>query len=620
VQAVDSPAGGLPDGVVVSQNPVDWTPQVLDGRVDAIALTGDRVVVGGSFSRVRQAGSSTVLKRRNLFAFNAATGAVDPRFVPDPDNDVSAVVSAPDGRAVFVGGLFGRIAGRPASRLAKLDVADGRPTPGFRVAVTWRVDDLAVSGSRLFVAGGITAVNGAARSGLAAVDAGTGVLDPGVAVPFTNPRRGLLFVNRLAVRHDGSRLVALGSFTRVAGQSRPQIAVLDISEGGVRLAAWQTNSYGPPCSPDLDTYMRGVGVSGDGSYMVIVTTGHRARPLCDSAARFELNVNGSDLRPTWVDYTGGDTLTGVGVTDAAVYVGGHPRWMNNPYNHGTGLDAKPGVGSVRRWGMAALDPANGLPLPWNPVREPRGLGVFAFLATPQGLWVGSDTDNIGGEYHPRLAMMPVKGGTRRTPPVAGRLPGALYAAGAGGDRRLSRQTFDGQRLGPTNLVGGTVDWSKARGVFAVDGNVYAGWADGRLDIRHFDGTAFGPATALNLGGLSGLPAAMFPVSKLTGMAFDDRRGRIYYTIDGDHRLFYRYFTPDGGVVGGQPFVVGGPTDGVDWQTVRGLALAADRLYFARTDGRLYRVTMRDGSPVRGTLSQIDHRRNWASRGLFLFPR
>src|SRR5262245_49096129 len=103
VQAVDSAGGGLPAKVVASTNPVDWTPQVLDGRVSTIAHVGDRIVVGGSFGHVRPAGSKTVLRRRNLFSFNAATGAVDPNFVPDPDNDVAAAVAAPGGRSVFVG-------------------------------------------------------------------------------------------------------------------------------------------------------------------------------------------------------------------------------------------------------------------------------------------------------------------------------------------------------------------------------------------------------------------------------------------------------------------------------------------------------------------------------------
>jgi hypothetical protein len=217
-------------------------------------------------------------------------------------------------------------------------------------------------------------------------------------------------------------------------------------------------------------------------------------------------------------------------------------------------------------------------------------------------------------------MMPVKGGGPLTSPVGGRLPGVLYTAGPGGDRRLTKQTFDGRNVGARNPVGGTVDWSKARGVFAVDSNIYAAWDSGRFDVRHFDGTAFGPATPVDVDGLSRLSAAMFPVSRLTGMAFDDRRGRLYYTIDGDRRLFYRYFTRDGAVVGGQPFVVSGAGDGLDWRNVRGLTLVGDQLYFARSDGALQRAAVQAGRPVPGSVTQIDHRRNWACRGMFLFPR
>ena len=36
-----------------------------------------------------------------------------------------------------------------------------------------------------------------------------------------------------------------------------------------------------------------------------------------------------------------------------------------------------------------------MPLAWNPGRNPRGAGAYALLATPQGLYVGSDTNYIG---------------------------------------------------------------------------------------------------------------------------------------------------------------------------------------------------------------------------------
>ena len=38
-------------------------------------------------------------------------------------------------------------------------------------------------------------------------------------------------------------------------------------------------------------------------------------------------------------------------------------------------------------------------------------------------------------------------------------------------------------------------------------------------------------------------------------------GRLYYTLTGDTRLYYRRFTPEGGVVGADTFVASGAGDG-----------------------------------------------------------
>ena len=91
------------------------------------------------------------------------------------------------------------------------------------------------------------------------------------------------------------------------------------------------------------------------------------------------------------------------MTGAAVYVGGHQRYLDNP----NGSDAKgAGAGAVSRVGIGAVSPATGKALSWNPTRT-RGVGVRSFAVTPTGLIVGSDTEQLGHEYHGRVGMFPL---------------------------------------------------------------------------------------------------------------------------------------------------------------------------------------------------------------------
>jgi hypothetical protein len=598
--------------VVVSANPVDTTPNVLDGQVNAIVQVGGKMIAGGTFTQVRR-GGGTILTRNNIFAFDPATGAIDTAFVPSLNGAVNALEAASDGQSVFVGGTFTSVNGVTVNRLTKLNVADGQRVTAFSANTTGQVRDLARRGGRLFVGGDFGTIKGQSRSRLAAVNETSGDVDPNLNLPFAGTHNGgTTNVYKFDVDPAGTRLIAIGNFTTVAGVARRQAALLNVAAGGpATVANWQTDRYSAACASVFNTYMRAVDMSPDGSWFVIVTTGaYRAGTLCDTAARWESGATGSGLQPTWVSYTGGDTLYSVAITGTAVYVGGHQRWHNNPFSGDS-----PGAGAVPREGIAALDPVNGLPFTWNPGRS-RGVGVFALYSTTQGLWEGCDTERLGGEFHARLGMFPTAGGV--TPPQQriGALPGDLYRLGA--DGTLVRRSFDGTGFGPPVTVNTGVNWSPARGAYMISGQLFAGWSDNNVNVRTFNGSTVGTASNLNLYGLNGgAVGANFPVSTVTGMFFDPARGRLYYTLTGDNRLLYRGFEFQSGIMGAEVFVAAATGFG----NVRGMTMAGGNIYFANTAGTLSRVAFAGGAP-QGAVTPISGPGidgiNWASQGLFVF--
>jgi hypothetical protein len=614
VEMTPAAAVNTPHSVLVSADPVNWTPHVPAGRVNAIVQIGNRVIVGGDFTAVRQTAGGSNIPRTYIFAFNATTGVIDTGFAPTLDGAVLALAPAPDGN-VFIGGNFNRVNGASSLKLAKLNVTNGQRITSFTATANSRVRDLVVRGNKLYVAGVFTTLAGTARERLGAVDATTGAIDPNLNLPITVARTAgtTPSVYAMDVSPDGSKLFAIGNFTRIGGVERWQAGMINLGTPAT-VANWETDRFRRTCSSSFDTYMRDVDFSPNGAYFVIVATGAfdggaGSGSLCDTASRWETAIVGENLNPTWVDYTGGDTLSSVAVTGTVVYIGGHQRWVNNPF---AGDSAGPGA--VPREGIAALDPVNGLPFSWNPGRT-RGVGVFSLYSTPAGLWVGSDTDRLGGETHMKLGMFPTAGGATIPTNQVYDLPSDLFNApiAVGTVNSLGRRSFDGTAVGQHGtLQTPGFDWSTTRGAMVVNGVLYHGTSGGQLVAHSFDGSTLGPGQTVNLNGLTN-----FPLANVTGMFFDAERERLYFTVSGDANLYWRWFTPQSRIVGAERFVAGG---GVNWALARGVTMSEGRIYFARTDGNLYAVNFVNGAPsgVASVVSPLTAGYNWASRGLFVF--
>jgi hypothetical protein len=393
-------AADLAQSSVVSANPVDFTPHVQDGTVWTMAVVGDTVVVGGAFTKVTDSSRRHTYARKNIFAFGLNDGEIR-SFAPEVDGAIYALAPGADG-SVYAGGAFKTVNGSGQRGLTRLSLGNGQRFSSFRANINWGdVRSLATRGSFLYAAGTFSAINGVGRAALARMNAGSGAVDTGFDAKLTAPGLSRTRVEHFDISPDGRRLVAVGALLRASGYDRTQIAMFDVSTSRAILLNWYTDAYKPQCLKGFDTYLRQVKFAPDGSYFVVAATGRASAPdkLCDSAARFETGGSGRH-NPTWVQRTGGDSLYAVAVTGSAVYLGGHQRYFDNPY----GTDAKgPGPGAVSRPGIGAVSPATGRALPWNPTRD-RGVGVRCFVVTPRGLLVGSDTDQLGHEYHGRVGM------------------------------------------------------------------------------------------------------------------------------------------------------------------------------------------------------------------------
>ncbi|QYG91236.1 PKD domain-containing protein [Iamia sp. SCSIO 61187] len=591
------PAGGVAPvaaahSTQVNALPNEATPHALDGSVRTVAVVGDTVFMGGDFTQAANP-DRTPVARSWILAFDKATGVVRSGWAPQLDGTVHSIVPAEDGQSVYVAGAFKTVNGARQPKVARLRVSDGG-LMDFKPAVDATVYTLALVGNRLWMGGVFKNIQGRSLR-VAAVDAQTAVIDDRMSIPFTGTHHGIGDgkIWRIEPSPDGRHVLVGGSFSAVGGQPRGQIAKIDIAADGTpTLSPWSTTRYAPTCASSIADSLRDISYSPDGSYFVIGTSGglpsNDNSTLCDTTARWE-DTDTPNSQPTWVNPTGGDSVYSVEVSGAAVYVGGHFRWSNNVNGRDRLMP-----GGVGREGIAALDPANGVPLSWNPGRD-RGQAVWQMLSTPDGLYVASDTDRIARYlYRGRIAFFPVAGGAPVPQPANMVLPGAFHQYVPSGPARVISRSYDGTTVGnPETVATPPSDFSNLTGAFRVDGTLYTAHSDGTLRARSYDGTTFGPPTTINLYGLSAFASELSNVRGITYSA-----GRLYYGLSGSTSLFSRGFSVESRIVAGaRTTVATSSSTTLHYGNVGSMVVIGDQLYYSDTRN----TTLRRGtfSPTTG---------------------
>jgi hypothetical protein len=615
---------------IVAQTPAAFTPNVMNGAVLTMAKVGNLIIVGGTFTTVRNAGSGTNITRRNVFAFDSTTGRVSGAFAPNPNGTVHKVLPGADGRSVYLGGEFTKITSArrvvKVGRLTKLSVASGARVTRFAPgSFDNSVRDLEVTGNRLWVAGKFSKVQGRKQRALGTVNATTGAYDRFFTGTFAGVHRPSLKFSTtsvLAISTDprNSQLVAVGNFTSVNGAKRSQIVKLALTGTRATVANWNTRLYQSACSKRFESYVSDVSYAPNGRFFVVSTTGGyggagaslAGTSGCDVVARFEASHTGANVSPAWTAYTGGDTTWTIEVTDQVIYAGGHQRWQNNPTRGNT-----VGQGAVARTGIAALNPVNGMPYSWNPTRT-RGVGIKDMLATDAGLYIGSDTNTFAGRSRYKVAFLPLAGGKTLAVPRSPSLPGELFRVTTG-QGQLTRATFDGRSIiSRTTPSPSALPWGSSVGAFMLNGTLYTAYRNGTFSKQTFDGATYGPATLVDTADRLSRQTDWHNTDVPTITSLFYAGGRIYFTRAGQNLLFSRAFEPESGVVGQQRRAAS-PVSGVNYASMRGAFVIGGTLYFGNTAGKLTIARWSETGPVAGTSrAQPDAGDAWGTRAMFVY--
>lgn len=193
----------------------------LNGAVRTMSLNGNDLFIGGNFSSVGgephfyiASINATTAQVNSAFTARTGTGAKTHPFL-----EAIAVV----GDKVFIGGYFGEVNGEPRTFLAALDRTSGALVPNWNAVVNRDVYAIAAStdGSVIYVGGnGITATSGLdSAQGVVAINVETGEIDSWRA--NTGEVRGISV-------SDAAVFIA-GNFSDVGGQARQNTAAVGTS-------------------------------------------------------------------------------------------------------------------------------------------------------------------------------------------------------------------------------------------------------------------------------------------------------------------------------------------------------------------------------------------------------
>lgn len=343
-----APPPGVPKTVSADPQP---TVQI-NGVVWDQTVHGRKVYAVGNFTQARPAGVAIngpgTVTRMNILAYDIITGQLDTSFVhtlvdANAPSDANARAQAnkvgrsvrvsPDGTKLYVGGKFTHVDGVAKSNFAAINLKTGALLSGYP-APNAPVNSIAVDSARVYIGGEFTRVSSSTRNRMAAYKT-DGTLDGSWVAQVNGSVNAIVAV--------GGKVVIGGLFTKINNATYYSVGAVSATNG--RNLPWASQSPEFPILLQDPTGKSGTGVtsmSTDGNqvYMTAFTYIFGAKPNTFEG-RWAIRVTDGSL--VWMNDCVGDSYSVYpvgGVVYSASHahscksVGGFPEIVPKRAQHG----------------------------------------------------------------------------------------------------------------------------------------------------------------------------------------------------------------------------------------------------------------------------------------------
>lgn len=383
----------------------DALPTVqINGVVWSQGVAGNRVYAGGNFTNARPAGAAAgtqTTARTHLLAYDITTGQLITSFAPTLNGQVRALTVSPDGTRLYVTGDFTQVNGQTRNRIAAFNAQTGALIP-FSASLAYIGQSITATNDTVYVGGNFQAANGVARGRLAAFRASDGALLNWAPVVSG----GGLEVRAMTMSPDKSKVIVGGMFLAVNGLAYSGIAAIDAASGAV------VTNYPIASIVKVGGTKSGVtSLSSDSSNIygtAFVFGNDPGQPLGNIEGVFAANGNAGNV--AWINDCHGDHYSAWSQNDSAVYAAGHAHHCGNlprgftqtptwTYHRGLAMSKAAG-GLVARNSTGGYTNWQGNPAPrilhWDPT-----FSAGSFTGQSQGPWnVAGNNEYVvyGGEF------------------------------------------------------------------------------------------------------------------------------------------------------------------------------------------------------------------------------